>query len=130
MSWASAGIFVLVSSLRKALMKTSPRRRRKAKWSIGTVPRWDTRLRELWVGPVLVKRLRVPAANQDRILTAFQAQGWPAVIDNPLRPDGDRDAVSQLQFTIRRLKGCQRERVIRFFGNGTGAVIGWRFETV
>jgi hypothetical protein len=98
------------------------------RWPQGTKPRWDKLLRELWVGPVLVKQFRVPASNQDRILTAFQEQGWPPAIENPLVDDGDLDGVSQLQFTIRRLNGCQHRPIIHFFGNGTGAVVGWRFK--
>ena len=48
----------------------------------------DSRLgrptRELRYGDQLVKVYRVPAANQEQILEAFQAAGWPECLDDPL----------------------------------------------
>ena len=52
--------------------------------SIDRVPRWDKKLRELWCGEVLVKRFAVPADSQEIILDAFQLEGWPGCIDDPL----------------------------------------------
>jgi hypothetical protein len=49
-------------------------------------PRWDKHLRELWLGPHLIKWFRVPAPDQERILDAFEEEGWPASIDDPLPP--------------------------------------------
>jgi hypothetical protein len=90
-------------------------------------PRWDGRLRELWVGRLLVKRFRNPAGNQTLILASFEEAGWPAVIDDPLPPTADIDPVTRLQFTVQRLNGCQRAKAIEFFGIGLGQSIGWRY---
>jgi hypothetical protein len=87
-------------------------------------------LRELWVGDVLVKRFRVPAPNQERILVSFQEQGWRKVIDDPLPVCEKIDGAARLQFTIKRLNRCQKRKVIEFFGIGTGTAIGWRVVSV
>jgi hypothetical protein len=56
-------------------------------------PRWDERERTLWLGKQQVKRLRDKANNQESILDAFEAVGWPIVsIKNPLR---DRELLRQ-----------------------------------
>src|SRR5262249_44432444 len=49
-------------------------------------PKWDADRRELWYGAVLCKRYRRPAPNQEKILAAFEEDGWPGRIDDPLDP--------------------------------------------
>jgi hypothetical protein len=34
----------------------------------------------------VVKEFKLPAPNQETILTAFQEEGWPPRIDDPLPP--------------------------------------------
>jgi hypothetical protein len=74
---------------------------------------------------VLVKRFRVPARNQELILTAFEEPRWPSVIDDPLPRSEHVDSPPRLSFTIRRLNGRQKRKIVHFFGTGTGAAIGW-----
>jgi len=104
--------------------------RRRVQFRSTIKPRWDPLLRELWIGSALVKRFRVPARNQELILTAFQEQGWPSVIDDPLPRSEHVDSPSRLSFTIRRLNGRQKRKLMHFFGTGTGAAIGWRCMAV
>ena len=49
-----------------------------------TIPDWDATRRELRYRGQVVKRYRVPAKNQSLVLTAFQEEGWPGYIDDPL----------------------------------------------
>ena len=37
----------------------------------------------------IVKRYRVPAPNQELILAAFEEEGWPQLIDDPLPPQDE-----------------------------------------
>jgi hypothetical protein len=88
-------------------------------------PHWDPTRRELRLDGVLVKRFRQPAANQERILSAFQEAGWPPSIEDPLPPDPDQTPERRLNHAIRKLNGCQRNHLIRFEGNGTGGRVVW-----
>jgi hypothetical protein len=82
-------------------------------------PRWDRERQELTVGGVLVKRFKVPAVNQEMILAAFEEEGWPPRIDDPIPPKGDTEA-RRLHDTINSLNGCHLQTLIRFLGDGTG----------
>jgi hypothetical protein len=53
-------------------------------------PCWHRARRELWLDRIVVKRFRVPAQNQDVIVSAFEEDGWPAQIDDPLPIKGGR----------------------------------------
>ena len=55
-------------------------------------PEWDALRRELRYGDQFVKVYRVPAANQERILEAFQVAGWPECLDDPLSYASEQDA--------------------------------------
>jgi hypothetical protein len=88
-------------------------------------PHWDPVGRVLSVGEEIVKQFRVPADNQELILAAFQEEGWPSQIDDPLPPEGEIDAKRRLHDTINRLNRNQRRQLIRFKGNGNGCAIRW-----
>ena len=90
-----------------------------------TVPLWDSVRRELRYGNQIVKRYRVPAANQELILAAFQEEGWPQFIDDPLPPRDELDPKRRLQATIKSLNRNQLVPLIRFHGNGNGLQIYW-----
>ena len=92
----------------------------------GTLPRWDVQLRELWLGPLLVKRFRIPAQNQELVLTVFEEERWPARVDDPLPGKPERDAKRCLHDTINHLNRYQVNRVLRFAGDGTGRGIRWQ----
>jgi hypothetical protein len=90
-------------------------------------PQWLSDRRELWVGNVVVKRFRRPAPNQETVLAAFQEEGWPVRIDDPLTRQPDRDAIQCLHDTINHLNRNRSSPLIHFAGDGTGRGIRWRF---
>jgi hypothetical protein len=87
-------------------------------------PYWDGERRELRLGNVLVKRFRQPAKNQETVLAAFQEDGWPAHVDNPLSGDVDIDARDRLHDTVRKLN-CQSNRLLHFCSDGNGEGVVW-----
>jgi hypothetical protein len=93
-------------------------------------PQWDPDLRTLRVGDVLVKHFKVPAGNQELILSAFQEDDWPAFIDDPLPPAAGIDAKRRLHDAINRLNRNQSARLIYFKGNGNGRAIRWEYAEV
>jgi hypothetical protein len=89
------------------------------------VPRWDGDMQELRVAGVIVKQFKVPAPNQEMILSAFQEENWPVRIDDPLPPHPDQDAKRRLHDTIVSLNRNHKSRFIRFMGDGTGEGVRW-----
>lgn len=90
-------------------------------------PSWNPRSRELRVGEVLVKQFRVPAKSQEIVLQAFQEEGWPQYIDDPLPWVADRVPKQRLQNAIKRLNSNQSNQLLKFRGDGNGEGIGWMF---
>lgn len=88
-------------------------------------PCWDSRRRELSLDGVVIKRFRVPAQVQELILSAFEEEGWPEYIDDPLPVRKDIDPNSRLHDAIYRLNRCQIHRLLRFKGNGDGTAVSW-----
>lgn len=91
-------------------------------------PCWNAARRELRLNGRVVKRFRVPAQNQEMILAAFEEEGWPDHIDDPLPVSDDIDPPTRLHDAINRLNGCQSHRLIRFSGNGTGTGVSWQLR--
>jgi hypothetical protein len=92
------------------------------------VPRWDRRTRTLYLGDQIVKRYRVPAENQEAVLSAFEEEGWGQVIDDPLPPVPDVCPDVRLRDTIRRLNASQTSHLLRFYGDGTGEHVLWEMR--
>lgn len=88
-------------------------------------PRWDRARQELRLGDVVVKQFKVPAVNQERILAAFEEEGWPVRLDDPLPPQPDQDSKRRLHDTINALNRNQKEPLVRFMGDGSGQGIRW-----
>jgi hypothetical protein len=88
--------------------------------SLAQAPRWDRDCRELWLGDALIKQFKVPAANQEIILQAFQEEGWPPCIDDPLPPQFSINPKRRLHDTLGALNRNQKHRFLRFRGNGAG----------
>lgn len=86
-------------------------------------PRWDAVRGELWLGQQLCKRFRQPAANQRLLLDAFEKQGWPARIKDPLPWGPDDDPRQRLADTVRRLN--QHNSFLRFELDGTSQGVLW-----
>jgi hypothetical protein len=61
-----------------------------------------------------VKRFRVPALNQELVLAAFEEEGWPPHLDDPLPKDDDTDPTQHLQATIKRLNRHQVNHLLHF----------------
>lgn len=73
--------------------------------------------------------LRQPAKNLRAILNAFQRQGWPSCIANPLEPDFDRDDRQRLANAVHALNGKKHKiPFIRFRRNGLGRIVWERLE--
>ena len=89
------------------------------------IPNWDRDTRTFLVGQDLIKRFRVPSANQEAVLDAFQEEGWPPSIDDPLPPSPDLQPKRRLHDTIKCLNLNQVQALIRFRGDGTGQRVLW-----
>lgn len=92
-----------------------------------TTPTWDSDRQQLRVGRVIVKEFKVPAANQEAILAAFQEEGWCPRIDDPLAPKLNQDSKRRLHDTINSLNRNQKHPLIRFLGDGKGEGVRWGF---
>jgi hypothetical protein len=90
-------------------------------------PQWDAAYRELRLGKCVVKEYRVPSVNQEAILSAFQEEGWPHRIDDPLPPQENIEPKCRLHDAIKRLNRSQKDRLIRFRGDGTGEGVCWEY---
>jgi hypothetical protein len=92
------------------------------------VPFYDGDLRTLSYEGRLVKRLRQQADLQEIVLRAFQRQGWPRALKNPLPKDSMVPVETRLHYAIRGLMNAQKEARIRFFRNGTACTICWEAD--
>jgi hypothetical protein len=90
-------------------------------------PLWDRDRQQLRLGNVIVKQFKVPAANQEAILAAFQEESWPVRIDDPLPPKPDQEPKRRLHDTINSLNRNQKRSLIRFLGDGSGEGVRWEF---
>jgi hypothetical protein len=88
-------------------------------------PHWDRSRYELRFGDSIVKRFRLPAPNQKRILAAFEEEHWPPRIDDPLPPHPEIDSKRRLHHTLIALNRNQKQRLIQFHGDGTGQGVCW-----
>lgn len=89
------------------------------------LPDWDPDARKLCLNGILVKWFKWRAANQEAILNAFQEEGWPSRIDDPLSPGLEQSPKRKLSDTIECLNNKQKNKLIRFHGDGTGEGIVW-----
>lgn len=121
---AAAAPGPLVSLQRSALpeMRSEPLR--------SGVPRWDSQRRELRLGGELVKAFKVPAPNQEIILSTFEEERWPPRIDDPLPVKGHVHPSRRLHDAILSLNRNQRRRLIRFSADGLGKGIRWELVEV
>ena len=102
--------------LQRAPASNSHKRRR---------PRWNRKTGELSLDGILVKRIEQPAANLRTILDAFEEDGWPPVVDDPLPPRPGLDSHQRLRDAIRRLNLCQINRLLWFHSTNRGTAIRW-----
>ena len=88
-------------------------------------PRWDGERHQLHFGGFLVKEFKVHSPNQEAVLAAFEEEGWPPRIDDPLAHSPELDQKERLRNTIKSLNRTRGTRLIRFMGDGTGLAIRW-----
>ncbi len=88
-------------------------------------PHWDPVRRKLSLAGRIVKQFHVPAGNQEVILSAFQEEGWPQYIDDPLPGNRGINPKTRLNDAIYRLNRKQLTCLIRFHTNGTGSGVHW-----
>lgn len=101
------------------MRRSSPKPKRTGK---PPVPEWNKHNGELHFRGQLIRKIRVMAnpSNIQRIVDAFQEEGWPTSIDNPL-PGGEDQ--HRLHLTLQSLnRGLKR---IRFRGHKGGSAIYW-----
>jgi hypothetical protein len=91
-------------------------------------PHWDALRRELTVNGQVIKRFRLPATNQEAVLRAFEEEGWPAAIFDPLPPRDEQNSKQRLHDTIKALNRSRLARVILFRGDGTGEGVLWEWS--
>jgi hypothetical protein len=96
---------------------------------LARVPRWDRDRQELRLGPEIVKCYKTPAPNQELILAAFEEEGWPVHIFDPLPPHPDQDPRRRLHDTINSLNRNQKKPLLRFMGDGSGQGVRWDLST-
>ncbi len=90
------------------------------------LPKWDSDRRELSLDGVILKHFRRAAPNQERLLQAFEEDGWPHEIDDPLPRTNGVLPGERLRETIKRLNRSVAPRLIRFGGDGSGQRVVWR----
>ena len=91
-------------------------------------PKWHAKNRKLWYLGRLVKWYRVPAGNQEQVLTAFQRSRWAPVIHYPLKPKEGLVTKHRLHEAIKSLNLHQTNPLIRFRGTGDGTGVLWELE--
>jgi hypothetical protein len=96
---------------------------------LSDLPTWDSDRQQLRVGRTIVKEFKVPAANQEAVLAAFQEENWVPRIDDPLPPAPNQDPKRRLHDTINSLNRNQKHPLIRFLGDGKGEGVRWEFLT-
>jgi hypothetical protein len=86
-------------------------------------PFWSAATSELLWRGVCIKRFRHDAANQRRLLDAFEGEGWPARLRFTLPAMPRRSGKARLHETIKSLNRGQK--ALRFHGDGTGQGVRW-----
>ena len=89
------------------------------------VPSWDAERRVLRFDSQVVKHFKWRAVNQEAILAAFEEEGWPVRVDDPLPPEEEQDSKRRLSDTIKCLNRKQKTHVLHFRGDGTGEGVTW-----
>ena len=86
-------------------------------------PTWDAYHRKLWLGKTLAREFPRDAPDQIAVLNAFEANGWPSLLDvHDLIPPGV-SGKAWVKYTVENLN--RNIRGIRFHGNGPNQTIAW-----
>lgn len=89
----------------------------------GAKPHWDRETVTLHFRGQMVRRFRgrTTAKNQVAVLDAFEEEGWPSRIDDPLSPSSKG---RRLREVVRKLNKGQT--ILRFSADGSSQGITWR----
>ena len=88
-------------------------------------PTWDSQRHTLQFHGQIVKQFKWHATNQELILSAFQEDGWPVRVDDPLTPAPTLDIKRRLSDAIKCLNRNQVNQLLHFRGDGTGQAVVW-----
>jgi hypothetical protein len=100
-------------------------RRRADEGHVPPMPHWDRDCQRLIFRGHIIKQFKVPAPNQELILSAFQEEHWPVRIDDPLPQQPGLDPKRRLHETVTSLNRHQRNPLLRFLGDGSGTGVRW-----
>lgn len=89
------------------------------------LPSWDAEQRVLRLGKQIVRQFAAHAPAQEQILEAFEREGWPQRIDDPLSPDGDVHPSTRLNKAIHRLNKHVNSPHMHFCSDGSGHGVRW-----
>jgi len=92
-----------------------------------TKPCWSIDDRTLHFEDHVVKTFKCQAVNQETILSAFEAEGWPTRVVDPFK-DFTKNILVKKQKVQDGIKGLNRNRkanCLKFAGDGTGIGVRW-----
>ncbi len=89
-------------------------------------PHWDARTGKLTFANQLIKQYKKRTDNQCLVLSAFEEEGWPSYIDDPIPPKDEMDPKQRLRQTVAQLKRCHiTPGLIRFETVNSGQGVAW-----
>jgi hypothetical protein len=93
-------------------------------------PVWNDKVGTLSVHGRSVLRLAKPAKNQRAILNAFERNGWPSWIANPIEPTYPKDENQRLGDAVYGLnRSLGPDAPLQFRRDGQGKGVFWEFLT-
>src|SRR5260221_2484017 len=90
-------------------------------------PRYDISQHTLYVGEIVVKRIKQPSDAQVVVFMEFERQGWPRMIVNPLAASAKSGRKHRRQNVVDNLNDNQQTKLIHFYFDGYGN-IGWELN--
>lgn len=93
--------------------------------SAATLPQWDHDRLELRLGTTVLRQFKLPSADEERVLAAFEERGWPHCIGSPL-PAGAE--YRRLVECVTALNWRQRRPLLHFGCSEPGNQVTWEFR--
>jgi len=90
-------------------------------------PHWDAGSLKLWYKGRLIKKFHTPAETQTVVLAAFEEEGWPDLIDDPLPPKANLRPKRRVRQTVIALNDSHKTKrqMMYFTSERFGEAIGW-----
>jgi hypothetical protein len=89
-------------------------------------PHWDHDRLELRLGSTVLRQFKLPSADEERVLAAFEERGWPRRIGSPLPAGGD---FRRLVECVAALNWRLRRPLLHFGCNEQGHEVTWEFRS-